>query len=84
MKRVIIIHGYRGKPETNWKPWLKSELESNGFAVEVPAMPNTDRPTVSEWINKITEVVGEPSLNTYLIGHSLGCIAILRYLESLN
>lgn len=27
MKRAIIVHGFKGKPDTNWKPWLKRQLE---------------------------------------------------------
>jgi len=84
VKRVIIVHGYKGKPETNWKPWLKAELESRGYAVDVPAMPHTDHPIAAEWGAKLAEVVGEPGPDTYLVGHSLGCITILRYLESLK
>lgn len=78
------MHGYKGKPETNWKPWLKGELEAEGFEVDVPAMPNTEHPIASEWTNKLAELIGEPSLDIYLIGHSLGCITILHYLETLR
>jgi len=83
-QHVIIVHGYKGRPETNWKPWLRQELEAKGMKVDVPEMPNTEYPIASEWIAKLTETVGNPTEATYLIGHSLGCITILRYLETLN
>ncbi|HKR81598.1 MAG TPA: alpha/beta fold hydrolase [Candidatus Saccharimonadales bacterium] len=82
-KRVVIVHGYKGKPETNWKPWLKRELEKKGFEVDVPAMPHTKHPVAAEWVAKLADIVDEPNLDTYLVGHSLGCITILRYLETL-
>ncbi len=83
-KRVIIVHGYKGKPETNWKPWLRQELEAKGFTVDVPEMPNTEHPLADEWVSKLNETVGSPNVDTYFVGHSLGCITILRYLETLK
>ena len=67
------MHGFR--------PWLKAELEAEGFDVSVPAMPTPDAPTVEEWVAKIAGDVGESGGGCILVGHSLGCIAILRYLE---
>lgn len=85
MKRAIIVHGFKGKPETNWKPWLKRQLESVGFNVDIPEMPNTDHPKASEWVGKLNSIVGSfVSDEIYLIGHSLGCITILKYLETLE
>lgn len=83
-KRVFIIHGWEGTPDSNWFPWLKKELEIRNFDVKVPEMPNTANPMMSEWLSHLQKLVGEPDKNTYLIGHSLGVIAILRYLESLK
>ncbi len=83
-KRVFIIHGWGGYPEEGWFPWLKKELEKNGFKVFVPAMPNTDEPKIDEWVNFIADLVKEPDENTYFIGHSIGAQAILRYLERLD
>jgi predicted alpha/beta hydrolase family esterase len=78
MKRAIIVHGFKGKPDTNWKPWLKAELEANGFIVDVPGMPNTDAPQLEEWVATLRQIIGEfTSDDIYLIGHSLGCITIL-------
>lgn len=85
MKSAIIIHGLKGKPDTNWKPWLEEELENNGFTVEVPSMPETDRPNVRAWVQMLAHTVhNQTSDEIYLIGHSLGCITILKYLESIN
>lgn len=83
MKRVIIIHGWEGKPASNWFPWLKRELEARGVKVEVPEMPDTEHPKEDEWVARLAKVVDEPDAETFLIGHSLGGITILRYLESL-
>jgi uncharacterized protein len=83
MKRVFIIHGYGGSPNKNWFPWLKSELEKLNVSVIVPAMPNTENPQLSEWLPYLQSQVGTADENTYFVGHSLGCIAILRYIESL-
>ncbi|MCX6711974.1 MAG: alpha/beta hydrolase [Candidatus Woesearchaeota archaeon] len=84
MKRIFIIHGWDGFPEGDWFPWLKKELESKDFVVQVPAMPNTNEPKIDLWINFLKEIVGKPDKETYFVGHSIGCQTILRYLETLD
>jgi len=83
MKRAIIIHCWEGVPEYCWYPWMKRELESSGFVVQVPAMPETELPTQRLWVPTLRKLIGEPDEDLILIGHSVGCITILRYLESL-
>jgi predicted alpha/beta hydrolase family esterase len=84
MKRVFIIHGWEGHPEEGWRPWLRKELENLGFQVQVPAMPDTDHPKMGEWLDHLSKVVGEPDGSCHFIGHSLGCITILRYLGTIK
>lgn len=84
MKRVIIVHGWGGYPKEGWMPWLKEELEKKGFEVLVPAMPDTDNPKIETWVSYLAQVVGQPDEVTVLIGHSMGCQTILRYLETLS
>ena len=84
MKRAFLIHGWEGYPEEGWRPWLKNELEKRGFTVSVPAMPDTAHPTMDKWLRYLIKTVGTPDKNSYFVGHSLGCIAILRYLEILK
>ncbi len=82
MKNAYIIHGWGGNPEEPLHKWLKGNLRQKGYKVVVPEMPDTDEPHIEAWVNKMKEVV-ELSEETVLIGHSIGCQTILRYLENL-
>ncbi len=84
MKRIIIVHRWSGGPNDDWRPWLKAELEKIGYDVSVPEMPDTDEPVIEKWVNRLAEVVGVPDADTYFIGHSIGCQAILRYVETIE
>jgi predicted alpha/beta hydrolase family esterase len=82
-KRVFIIHGWDGYPEEGWFPWLKTELENRGFVVFVPQLPKADEPRINDWVPALKEAVGTADDQTYFVGHSMGCQAIARYLETL-
>jgi predicted alpha/beta hydrolase family esterase len=83
-ERAFIIHGYQGYPAEAWLPWLKAKLEEHGYRVFLPAMPHPDRPVISEWVDFIGKLVGKPDSMTVMIAHSLGCDAVLHYLDSLG
>jgi len=83
-KRVFIVHGWDGSPQNCWLPWMKNELEKKDFVVEVPSMPHPETPTIKDWVNHLSSVVGEPDENTYFVGHSIGCQTILRYVEQIQ
>lgn len=84
MKRAIIVHCWGGNPEYAWYPDTKKQLEKLGYVVSVPAMPNTDEPQLTEWLPYLTSIIGVPDEELVLIGHSLGNVTIMRYLESLS
>lgn len=83
MKKAYLIHGWEGNPENYWFPWLKSELESRDFEVVAPEMPNSDEPKIQPWIEKLKSTL-QPDENTVLVGHSIGCQTIMRYLQDLD
>jgi uncharacterized protein len=83
MKTIYLIHRWDGNPSSDWYPWIKKELESKGFKVEIPEMPNTAKPQVEKWTNKLKDTLKNIDEDTYFIGHSIGCQAIMRYLEQL-
>ncbi|MEX9784451.1 RBBP9/YdeN family alpha/beta hydrolase [Providencia manganoxydans] len=81
-KKVIIIHGYTASPEKNWFPWLKAQLEQQGVVVKVPAMPDPLSPNPQRWQQHLLDAQIELDKDTVVIGHSLGCVTLLRYLAS--
>jgi uncharacterized protein len=82
--RAFIIHGYQSHPAEAWLPWLHRELEKKGLTVFLPAMPHPNHPVISEWTAFITALIGEPDSDTLIVAHSLGCQAVLRYLETVG
>ncbi|MES2622971.1 MAG: alpha/beta hydrolase [Patescibacteria group bacterium] len=84
MANVIIVHNWGGTPESNWYPWLQSELENEGHEVLALQMPDTDAPVMNVWVQTLIDAVGIPDADTYFVGHSIGCQAILRYLDSVE
>lgn len=78
--RAVLLHGWEGTPESNFLPWLRRKLESAGWQVSAPQLPNTMQPQPEEWLAAIDEL--QLDENTVVIGHSLGGTAITRWLES--
>lgn len=87
MPRIILVHRWSGGPSDDWRPWLKQELTARGHEVFAPTMPDTDAPEIGKWVRHLAEVVGtsdEGNAQTYFVGHSIGCQAILRYLQTIG
>ncbi len=78
----VILHGYTGRNDKNFIPWLKHELEQRGAKVQAPQLPNTDNPTEVEQVQYMLDHV-QFDENTVLIGHSLGGLVAMRVLEKL-
>ena len=52
--------------------------------MHVPALPNANNPKMHDWLASLTQSADSVDENTYMVGHSLGCIIILRFLENLD
>src|SRR3989338_9979702 len=84
MKKVYIIHGWEGSPDEPMLKWLAEEVRKIGFDAVAPAMPEPDEPKIETWVPFLQKLVGMPDTDTFFIGHSIGCQAILRFLETLS
>lgn len=83
MKKVFIIHGLDSSPNKAWRPWLMGELaKQDVWACALP-MPGGKDPLCEEWVKTIKREV-QCDDEIYLVGHSLGVRAVLRYLEQLD
>jgi predicted alpha/beta hydrolase family esterase len=82
MKKVFLIHGFGASPNSGWLPWLMGALEqADVYACALP-MPFPSRPLCPQWVEEIARVAERSAADDiYLVGHSLGVPAILRYLQ---
>lgn len=81
-KRVYVVHGWSGKPEGGWRKWFKKELEVRDYEVHLLAMPEPDTPRIETWVPFLVSEIKSPDENTILVGHSMGCQTILRFLAT--
>lgn len=81
MRRVYIVHGWGADSNSDWIPWLKKELQNTSFEVLAPDMPDSENPKIKSWVKKLQDVLSNIDENDILIGHSIGCQAIMRFLE---
>jgi len=81
MKRLFIIHGWGDGPREPITIWLEKIGNEIGFETTFLSMPNPAVPTIDAWTKCLEDNVYYVDQETYFVGHSLGCQAILRYLE---
>lgn len=80
--KIVIIHGNGGSTENScWIPWLKAELEKQGFPVIAPTMPDNFYAKASVWLPYM-ETELQCNDKTIVIGHSSGAVAAMRYAET--
>jgi uncharacterized protein len=79
MNRIVLSPAYPANPGTAWYPFIATEMGKAGFDVIIPQLPDPD---LSEWQKIIKPLADRSPKQTILIGHSIGGINILRYLES--
>lgn len=78
----VILHGYTEHNDTEFFPWLKNQLESLGYKVQLPELPDTDAPSEREQVEYVIRNVAFDE-KTILIGHSLGGVVAMKTLEKL-
>lgn len=84
MKNALILHGTGNDSKGNWFPWLKNELESGGWKVWVPDLPNSNTPNIKEYNDFIfSNLDWQFNKESIIIGHSSGAVAVLGLLQDL-
>lgn len=78
-KNILILHGWNASSEDHWFGEAKEYFEKRGFQVNIPNLPGNYFPQKEEWLKVIEKC--QPDEDWILIGHSLGGVAILKYLE---
>ena len=82
----MLVPRWDGDADADWYPWIAERL-SGRAAVEVAALaPTADRPAPAATVASLAATVGPPERlgGTVLVGHSVGCQAVVRYLLTLG
>lgn len=81
MKKAVLLHGTDGSPKKIWFPWLKHQLEENGYEVFAPELPQNHTPNKIVY-DKFLKNSGWDFANNILVGHSSGATTALNLLSS--
>ncbi len=80
---VYIVPRWAGNTHSDWYEWLALEL-NNRYKIEISIleMPDWKEPDIEKSQKFLEENIANIDENTYFIGHSVGCQAILRFVNS--
>lgn len=66
----------------HWQSWLGSGLQSLGYKVNMPELPDSDHPDRQGWLSTAKQSVKSVNLQDLIIvGHSLGVTTALDFIE---
>ncbi len=83
-RTLTIVPRWAGHSDSDFYPWLMLERPSGFDTVRALDMPDPKQPTIDAWVSALTTAVSpSPASGTVLLGHSVGCQAVLRYLATL-
>ena len=80
--KVIILHGFGETPGSFWYPYIRKALESKGYKVDIPLLPNTNDPKLDEQLYFYIKNLKFDE-NTIIITHSSGTPLALAILEKI-
>ena len=85
MKRAVILHGTGGSgTDYFWFADTKLYLESKGYEVWWPELPNTNDPDLEESTAYLLANMPELDSESIVIAHSSACPLVLHALEQLD
>ncbi|GGG44702.1 RBBP9/YdeN family alpha/beta hydrolase [Hymenobacter glacieicola] len=90
-KQIFIVPRWAGAPHDDWYPWLGEQLravaqeDGHAYNVHTLAMPAWDLPVIERAVDYLMTILPPEKIgpDVYLVGHSVGCLAILHYLARL-
>lgn len=84
MKTAYIFHDAFCDPTSDWYPWIKTNLESQGYVVVVPKFPTPAGQSYTSWRAVMREHLATMNTETIIIGHGIGGTFALRLLEEIT
>ena len=84
---LCIAPRWAANQDMEWYSWLcETDVVRGGFEqVLRPDLEDYETPTIEAWVSELQRTLADPAAlaRTYLVGHSVSCQAIVRYLGTL-
>lgn len=84
--KLCIVPRWSGNQDSDCYPWLRARPEIRARYDEVlgPMIDDPGTPTIEAWLDSLGRALADEDLSqVHLMGHSVGCQAVLRYLATL-
>lgn len=79
---ILILHAIGSHAGAHWEQWLHDELTAQGHTVLMPNLPAAEHPNRATWLSTVQTVVKNvPTNELVLVGHSLGVVTALDFIE---
>lgn len=79
---ILILHAIDSHAGAHWEQWLHDELTTQGHTVLMPNLPAAEHPNRATWLSTVQTVVKNvPTNELVLVGHSLGVVTALDFIE---
>jgi predicted alpha/beta hydrolase family esterase len=85
--RLCIVPRWGGTARSDFYPWLLAQpaVRARFGEILLPEIAQPGEPTIAAWVESLQQVTGGAGSGglgrTYFLGHSVGCQAVLRFLE---
>lgn len=86
IRRIVIAPRWAGRSTSDWYPWITGRLRDR-LEVQTLDLPDPQAPTIDAWSGGIAAALGDDDDaldGVLLVGHSVGCRAMLHYLARLR
>ncbi len=82
-KTAAIFHGTGGSENSFWIPWLKNQLEQNGFDVWTPSLPADEngKANLDVWLEESKKRAPHKQFDL-MVAHSAGVAHMMRLLSN--
>ena len=81
--KIYLVPRWAGNIHSDWYDWLELLIREK-YQIEIKRleMPDWNEPDIEKSLNYLIKNVPEINENTFFIGHSVGCQAILRFIDN--
>lgn len=74
---VLLVHGMTGSGPWHWQHWLAAQLREAGVDVDLPTLPDPDRPVLADWLQVLRERLAAVPQEAELVVAAHACGAAL-------